>query len=82
MVGLQNSEIIAKKIVDKKFSVRQAENFVKIFKKNKHTIRRFKDINLEALENSIREKIGLNVLIKNKKNNSGSLVLNIKTLIN
>ena len=80
MVGLQNSEIIAKKIVDKKFSVRQAENFVKIFKRNKHTIRRVKDINLEALENSIREKIGLNVLIKNKKNNSGSLVLEYKDL--
>jgi ParB family transcriptional regulator, chromosome partitioning protein len=80
LVGLQNSEIIAKKIVDKKFSVRQAENFVKIFKKNKHTIRRVKDINLEALENSIREKIGLNVLIKNKKNNSGSLVLEYKDL--
>ena len=80
LVGLQNSEIIAKKIVDKKFSVRQAENFVKIFKKNKHTIRRFKDINLEALENSIREKIGLNVLIKSKKNNSGSLVLEYKDL--
>ena len=80
LVGLQNSEIIAKKIVNKKFSVRQAENFVKIFKKNKHTIRRVKDINLEALENSIREKIGLNVLIKNKKNNSGSLVLEYKDL--
>jgi ParB family chromosome partitioning protein len=80
LVGLQNSEIIAKKIVDKKFSVRQAENFVKIFKRNKHTIRRVKDINLEALENSIREKIGLNVLIKNKKNNSGSLVLEYKDL--
>ena len=80
LVGLQNSEIIAKKIVDKKFSVRQAENFVKIFKKNKYTIRRVKDINLEALENSIREKIGLNVLIKNKKNNSGSLVLEYKDL--
>ena len=80
LVGLQNSEIIAKKIVDKKFSVRQAENFVKIFKKNKHTIRRVKDINLEALENSMREKIGLNVLIKNKKNNSGSLVLEYKDL--
>ena len=80
LVGLQNSEIIAKKIIDKKFSVRQAESFVKIFKKNKHTIRRFKDINLEALENSIREKIGLNVLIKSKKNNSGSLVLEYKDL--
>ena len=33
------------------------------------------DANLLALESSIMEKIGLNVLIKNKKNNSGSLLL-------
>ena len=39
-----------------------------------------KDINLQALENSVREKIGLNVLIKNKKNNSGSLLLEYKDL--
>ena len=39
-----------------------------------------KDINLQVLENSIREKIGLNVLIKNKKNNSGSLLLEYKDL--
>ena len=39
-----------------------------------------KDINLQALEDSIREKIGLNVLIKNKKNNSGSLLLEYKDL--
>ena len=29
-------------------------------------------MNLEALESSVREKIGLNILIKNKKNNTGS----------
>ena len=39
-----------------------------------------KDINLEVLETSIREKIGLNVLIKNKKNNSGLLLLEYKDL--
>ena len=39
-----------------------------------------RDANLQALENSIREKIGLNVLIKNKKNNSGSLILDYKDL--
>ena len=39
-----------------------------------------RDTNLQALETSIREKIGLNVLIKNKKNNSGSLLLEYKDL--
>ena len=53
---------------------------VKIFKTKKHSLRPSKDINLQILENSIREKIGLNVLIKNKKNNSGSLLLEYKDL--
>ena len=46
----------------------------------KHSLKSSKDINLQALEISIREKIGLNVLIKNKKNNSGSLLLEYKDL--
>ena len=32
------------------------------------------------LEKSIIEKIGLNVLIKNKKNNTGSLIVEYKDL--
>ena len=39
-----------------------------------------RNVNLQALESSIIEKIGLNVLIKNKKNNTGSLVLEYKDL--
>jgi ParB family chromosome partitioning protein len=39
-----------------------------------------KDANLQALESSIVEKIGLNVLIKNKKNNTGSLIFEYKDL--
>ena len=33
LVGLENAEFVANKIIEKKLSVRQAENFVKIFKK-------------------------------------------------
>ncbi len=80
LVGLDNAEFIANKIVEKNLSVRQSENFVKIFKIKKHSLKALKDINLQALENSIREKIGLNILIKNKKNNSGSLLLEYKDL--
>ena len=80
LVGLDNAEFVANKIVEKKLSVRQSENFVKIFKAKKHSHKTPKDINLQALETSIREKIGLNVLIKNKKNNSGSLLLEYKDL--
>ena len=80
LVGLNNVEFVANKIVEKKLSVRQAENFVKIFKIKKTSTKKLKDSNLQALENSIVEKIGLNVLIKNKKNNTGSLVLEYKDL--
>jgi len=80
LVGLDNAEFIANKIIEKNLSVRQLENFVKIFKTKKHSLKPTKDINLQALETSIREKIGLNVLIKNKKNNSGSLLFEYKDL--
>ena len=80
LVGLENAEFVANKIIEKNLSVRQAENFVKIFKIKKQSLKGVRDINLQSLENSVREKIGLNVLIKNKKNNSGSLVLEYKDL--
>ncbi|MDB9931083.1 ParB/RepB/Spo0J family partition protein [Candidatus Pelagibacter sp.] len=80
LVGLDNAEFVANKVIEKNLSVRQSENFVKIFKTKKHSLKSSKDINLQALEISIREKIGLNVLIKNKKNNSGSLLLEYKDL--
>jgi len=80
LVGLDNAEFVAKKIVEKKLSVRQSENFVKIFKIKKQSFKSIKDTNLQALENSIIEKVGLNVLIKNKKNNSGNIVFEYKDL--
>ena len=80
LVGLDNAEFVANKIIEKNLSVRQSENFVKIFKTKKNSLKPSKDTNLKALEDSIREKIGLNVLIKNKRNNSGSLLLEYKGL--
>jgi len=80
IVGLSNAEFVANKIIEKNLSVRQTESFIKIFKIKKQSLKISKDINLQKLESSIIEKIGLNVLIKNKKNNSGSLVLEYKDL--
>ncbi len=70
LVGLENAIFIANKIVEKKLSVRQTESFVKIFKKTKKNIKS-KDANIKDLENSIQEKIGIQVSIKNNKNNKG-----------
>ncbi len=80
LVGLKNIEFIAKKIIEKNLSVRQAENLVRIFKIKKQKFKPLKDSNLKALETSIIDKIGLNVLINNKKNNTGSLVIEYKDL--
>ena len=80
LVGLNNSSLIAKKIIDKKLSVRQAENLVKIFRQNKSSLKKAKDPNLNQLEISLSEKIGLSVFIRNKKNNSGSILFEYKGL--
>ena len=78
LVGLHNADFVANKIVEKKLSVRQAEKFVKIFKVKKQSFKKSKDANLQALESSVIEKIGLNVLIKNKKNNTGFITFEYK----
>ena len=80
LVGLNNSSLIARKIIDKKLSVRQAENLVKIFRQNKSSLKKAKDPNLNQLEISLSEKIGLSVFIRNKKNNSGSILFEYKGL--
>ena len=78
LIGLDNIEFVVSKIIDKNLSVRQAENFVKIFKIKKNQVNFRKNSNIRALEASIREKIGLNVYIKNRKNNNGSIILEYK----
>jgi|TARA_B100001094_G_C18166804_1_gene792615 ParB family chromosome partitioning protein len=76
LVGLENAVFIANKIIDKKLSVRQAENFVKIFKKKNNSTFARKDPNIKNLEKQVENKIGLVVQIKNNKNNKGSITFN------
>ena len=73
LVGLENASFVAKKIIEKKLSVRQSETFVKIFKKKKGSNIKFNDPNIQNLERSISDKIGLNVSIKNNKKNKGTI---------
>ena len=73
LVGLENASFVAKKIIEKKLSVRQSETFVKIFKKKKGFNVKFNDPNIQNLERSISDKIGLNVSIKNNKKNKGTI---------
>jgi ParB family chromosome partitioning protein len=80
LVGLESAVFFAKKIINKKLSVRQSESLVKVFKSNKILKNITKDPNLKQLETSLSDKIGLNVLIKNKKNNTGSISFEYKEL--
>ena len=80
LVGLENAFFVSKKIIEKKLSVRQAENLVKLFKTKKIAKYIYRDSNIKQLESSLIDKIGLNVLIKNKKNNTGSISFEYKNL--
>ena len=80
LVGLENALFVANKIIEKNLSVREAENFVKLFKVDKIKSRKIKDTNIMHLEMSIVNKVGLNVEIQNKKNNKGKIVFEYKNL--
>jgi ParB family chromosome partitioning protein len=80
LVGLQNAYFLARKIIDKSLSVRQTELLVRIFKNKKIPKHTSKDPNLKKLESTIINKTGLNVSIKNKKNNTGSISFEYKNL--
>ena len=80
LVGLENATFVANKIIEKKLSVRQAESFVKIFKNKRQKPSNEKDANIKDLEMSVSNKVGLNVLINNKKNNKGKIIFEYKGL--
>ena len=80
LVSLNNASFVANKIVENKLSVRQAENFVQLFKNKKFKSKISKDANILALELSISNKVGLNVDIQNNKRNKGKISFEYKDL--
>ncbi len=78
LVGMGNAYFLAKKIIDKKLSVRQSENLVRALKSKKNPKLKLIDPNVSNLEVNIQEKTGLKVQIFNKKNNSGKIVFEYK----
>ena len=80
LVGMENANLLAKKIFEKKLSVRQAENLVNLFKKPRKIKLISKDSNLKELEDILINKLGIRVSIKNMKNNSGFISFNYKDL--
>ena len=80
LIGLNNCVDIAKKIIEKKLSVRQSEILVKQFRDKKFKLVAKKDANILDLQKGLEEKIGLNVSIKNKKNNTGTISFEYRDL--
>jgi len=81
LIGLPNAMQIAQKIAENKLSVRQSENLVRALRnKRNFKIVSSKDSNILDLEKSLIDKTGINVEIKNNKNNSGKLSFEYKNL--
>ena len=80
LIGLHNSINIAKQIIQKKLSVRQAEILARQFRDKKLKLIVKKDPNILDLQKSLEEKTGLNVSVTNKKNNSGTIAFEYRDL--
>tara|TARA_Y100001970_G_scaffold235066_1_gene293823 strand:+ start:1448 stop:2299 length:852 start_codon:yes stop_codon:yes gene_type:complete len=80
LVGIENAFFLAKKIIDKKLSVRQSESLIRVLKSKSNKNIKTKNPNLLNLETSIEEKTGIKVYISNKKNNSGQVTFQYKDL--
>ena len=80
LIGLNNSVELAKKIIQKKLSVRQSETLVRQFRSKKFKLIDKKDANILDLQRILEEKTGLNVSVINKKDNSGTITFTYKDL--
>ncbi len=80
LIGLSNATNIAEEIVSKKMSARSVEVLVRS-KKGPQKPSKYKiDANILNIQNSIQDKLGLNVVIKNNNNNSGKVIIEYKDL--
>ena len=80
LIGLFNSVDIAKKIVQKKLSVRQSEVLVRQIRNKKFKLIQKKDANILDLQKVLEDKTGLSISISNKKNNSGTISFQYENL--
>ena len=78
-MGLPDASSVAEEILKKRMSARTVESLVKQNKLNRRPYSE-KDSNILNEQNEIQKKLGLNVTISNKKNNSGKIVIEYKNL--
>ena len=83
LVNVPDNVNLAKLIVNKNLSVRQAEFLVKktqVFSFSKKIRTNNKDTNIKSLESDLELLMGIKVDIKNKKSNSGEIKFSYKNL--
>lgn len=82
LVGLENAEELARKIVAKELSVRQTEELVNNLKNpTEQKIARSikKDPNIKEIEKALTKSIGMKVRIKNEEDNKGKITIEYKS---
>ena len=79
LIGMANASEIAENIVNKNVNTREVELLARR-KKGGKNIKKMEDPNISFVRNEIESKLGLNVEIMNKKNNSGKIVIKYKSL--
>mgnify|MGYP001435830909 CR=1 FL=1 len=80
LIGLPSATNIAEEIVSKNLSARSVELIVRQKKTPQKSSQYHMDANTLSEQNKIEEKLGLNVVIQNKKNNSGKITILYKNL--
>ena len=78
LIGMPNASEVAENIAKKKVAARDVEAMAK--KKKGKISEKIEAPNISFVINEIESKLGLNVEILNKKNNSGKIVIKYKTL--
>ena len=79
LIGLSNASTIAEEIVSKNYSARKVEYLIRN-KKGKDSKYKVVDANILKTQDRIEKILGLKVIINNKKNNSGKVIIEYKGL--
>mgnify|MGYP001353671068 FL=1 len=78
LIGMPNASEVAENIAKKKVAAREVEAMAKQTKTK--ISEKIEDPNIVFVRNELESRLGLNVEIMNKKNNSGKVVIKYKTL--
>ena len=78
LIGMPNASEVAENIVKKKVASREVESLAR--KTREKNTKKNEDPNIVFVRNELESKLGLNVEILNKKNNSGKIIIKYKSL--